>query len=88
MALDFETSGLLAYQVARRIDNQIECLKEATMAKYFATDAACRAADHITRIYGAYRFFLEYSAQRYFKDHHFLRGMFRAGGSQMTKQQS
>ena len=72
MAVDLEASRLLAYQASRMVDKKKECLKQATMAKYFATEAACRAADQITRIYGGYGFSMEYPAQRYYRDHRFL----------------
>ncbi len=72
MATDLEASKLMTYNATRMIDNNISCLKEATMAKYFATEAACRAADEATRILGAYGYSMEYTAQRYFRDTRFL----------------
>ena len=72
MAVDLEASRLLVYNAARLIDEGIECLKEASMAKYFATEAACRAGDEITRIFGAYGYSMEYPAQRYYRDSRFL----------------
>ncbi|MCP4665584.1 MAG: acyl-CoA dehydrogenase [Deltaproteobacteria bacterium] len=72
MAVDLEASKLLTYKATRMIDDKIECLKKASMAKYFATEAACRAGDHATRIFGAYGYSMEYSAQRYYRDNRFL----------------
>lgn len=72
MATDLEASSLLTYRATKMIDEKKPCLKEASMAKYFATEAACRAADEITRIYGAYAYSMEYSAQRYYRDVRFL----------------
>ncbi|MFH1350658.1 MAG: acyl-CoA dehydrogenase family protein [Pseudomonadota bacterium] len=72
MATDLEASKLLTYNATRMIDNKIPAMKEATMAKYFATEAACRAADEATRILGAYGYSMEYTAQRYFRDARFL----------------
>ncbi len=72
MATDLEASSLLTYKATKMIDEKKPCLKEASMAKYFATEAACRAADEITRIYGAYAYSMEYSAQRYYRDVRFL----------------
>jgi alkylation response protein AidB-like acyl-CoA dehydrogenase len=54
------------------IDRGQDCVKEATMAKYFATEAACSAADECTRIFGAYGYSMEYTAQRYYRDSRFL----------------
>lgn len=72
MAVDLEASKLLTYKTTHMIDNKIECLKEASMAKYFATEAACRAGDEATRIFGAYAYSMEYTPQRYYRDNRFL----------------
>ena len=72
MAVDLEASKLLTYKASHMIDDKKEALKEASMAKYFATEAACRAGDQIMRIFGAYGYSMEYSAQRYYRDNRFL----------------
>jgi len=72
MATQLEASKLLTYQATHLIDNKIPCIKEASMAKYFATEAACKASDECTRIFGAYGYSMEYSAQRYYRDNRFL----------------
>ena len=72
MAVDLEASNLLTYKATHMIDKKMEALKEASMAKYFATEAACRAGDLATRIFGAYAYSMEYSAQRYYRDNRFL----------------
>lgn len=72
MATQLEASKLLTYRATRMIDKNIPCQTEATMAKYFATEAACTAADECTRIFGAYGYSMEYTAQRYFRDTRFL----------------
>lgn len=72
MATDLEASKLLTYRATRMIDSGTSCMKEASMAKYFATEAACRAADEATRIFGAYGYSMEYTAQRYYRDNRFL----------------
>jgi alkylation response protein AidB-like acyl-CoA dehydrogenase len=72
MATDLEASRLLTYRATHMIDNKLECMKEASMAKYFATEAACRGADEATRIFGAYAYSMEYAAQRYYRDNRFL----------------
>lgn len=72
LAVDLEAAKLLTYRATHMIDNKIECLKEASMAKYFATEAACKAGDYATRIFGAYGYSMEYSAQRYYRDNRFL----------------
>ncbi len=72
MAINLEASRLLTYNTTRMIDNKIPCLKEASIAKYFATEAACKAADEATRIFGAYAYSMEYTPQRYYRDNRFL----------------
>lgn len=72
MAVDLEAAKLLTYRATHMIDNKFECLKEASMAKYFATEAACKAGDYATRIFGAYGYSMEYNAQRYYRDNRFL----------------
>jgi len=72
MATQLEASRLMTYRAAEMADAKIPCLKEASMAKYFATEAACAAADEGTRILGAYGYSMEYAAQRYYRDSRFL----------------
>jgi alkylation response protein AidB-like acyl-CoA dehydrogenase len=72
MFVDLEAAKLLTYKATQMIDTKIPCLPEATMAKYFATEAACKAGDYATRIFGAYGYSMEYTAQRYYRDNRFL----------------
>lgn len=72
MATDLEASRLLTYRAAKMVDDGMPCMKEATIAKYFATEAACKAADEATRIFGAYGYSMEYTVQRYYRDSRFL----------------
>ncbi len=72
MHVDLEAARLLAYRATRLVDDKIPCLPEATVAKFFATEAACKAGDYATRIFGAYGYSMEYTAQRYYRDNRFL----------------
>ena len=72
MATNLEASRLMTYSATRMIDEGTPCLKEASMAKYFATEAACKAADEATRIFGAYGYSMDYTVQRYYRDNRFL----------------
>lgn len=72
MAVNIEASHLMIYKVTHLIDDKTPCLNEASMAKYFATEGACKAADEATRIYGAYGYSMEYPVQRYYRDCRFL----------------
>jgi alkylation response protein AidB-like acyl-CoA dehydrogenase len=72
MYVDVEAARLLTYKATHMIDDKIPCLPEATVAKYFATESACKAGDYATRIFGAYGYSMEYTAQRYYRDNRFL----------------
>ncbi len=72
MSVNLEASKLMTYNAAAMIDAGRDALKEATMAKYFATESACSAADECTRIFAGYGYSMEYTAQRYFRDSRFL----------------
>jgi alkylation response protein AidB-like acyl-CoA dehydrogenase len=72
MAVDYEAARLMLKNVTTMIDNKVPCLNKATMAKYFAVEAACKASDEATRIYAGYGYSMEYSVQRYYRDNRFL----------------
>jgi len=72
MAVNLEAGHLMSYKVTHLIDNKVPCLNDASMAKYFATESACKAVDEATRIYGAYGYSMEYAVQRYYRDSRFL----------------
>lgn len=72
MATDLEAARLLTYKATAMIDEKKDAMKEATMAKYFATEAACRACDEATRIFGGYGYSMEYPVQRYYRDNRML----------------
>ena len=72
MAVNLEAGHLMSYKVTHLIDKNIPCLNEASMAKYFTTESACKAADETTRIFGAYGYSMEYNVQRYYRDNRFL----------------
>jgi alkylation response protein AidB-like acyl-CoA dehydrogenase len=83
MATEIEASKLLVYNAARMIDEGKECMKEASMAKYFASETACKAADEATRIFGSYGYSMEYPVQRFWRDTRFL--LFGGGTSEILQ---
>ena len=83
MATDIWASHLMTYRVAEMIDNGERALKEASMAKYFASEVACRASDEATRIFGAYSYSMEYDVQRFYRDCRFL--LFGGGTSEILQ---
>jgi len=72
MATEIEASKHLLYHTTKLLDEGKQCTKEASMAKYFISEVACRAADEATRIFGAYAYSMEYPVQRFYRDTRFL----------------
>ena len=83
MATEIYASHLITYKVTAMIDRGEKCLKEASMAKLFVSEVACRAADEATRIFGAYSYANEYPANRFFRDTRFL--LFGGGTSEILQ---
>ena len=72
MATELEAARLLVYYAAWLIDQRKSCMKEASMAKLFASEMANRVVDEATRIHGAYGIAEEFPIQRFFRDARFL----------------
>jgi alkylation response protein AidB-like acyl-CoA dehydrogenase len=83
MATEIWASHLMIYKAAEMIDRGERTLKQASMAKYFASEVACRASDEATRIFGAYSYSMEYDVQRYYRDCRFL--LFGGGTSEILQ---
>lgn len=83
MATDIWASNLMVYRAAEMVDRKERALKEASMAKYFVSEVACRAADEATRIFGAYSYSMEYDVQRFYRDCRFL--LFGGGTSEILQ---
>jgi len=72
LATELEAARLLVYYAAWLIDKKESCIKEASMAKLFASEMANRVVDEATRIYGAYGIAEEFPVQRFYRDARFL----------------
>lgn len=83
MATDIWASHLMTYKAAELVDSGARALQEASMAKYFASETACRCSDEATRIYGAYSYSMEYDVQRFYRDCRFL--LFGGGTSEILQ---
>jgi len=83
MATEIWASNLMVYRAAEMVDRKERALKEASMAKYFVSEVACRAADEATRIFGAYSYSMEYDIQRFYRDCRFL--LFGGGTSEILQ---
>jgi short/branched chain acyl-CoA dehydrogenase len=68
MATRIEAARLLTYNAARRRDASEGFIKEAAMAKLFASRAAEAVASKAIEIFGGYGFTREYPVEKYFRD--------------------
>lgn len=68
MAVQIQAARWLVYHSAWLYDGGKKCLKEASMAKLFATEMAVRVADCAMQIHGGYSFTSDSPIQRYSRD--------------------
>ena len=68
LATEIEAARLLTYNAARLRDTGASFVKEAAMAKLFASRAAEHVASKVIEVYGGYGFTREYPVEKYFRD--------------------
>jgi butyryl-CoA dehydrogenase/short/branched chain acyl-CoA dehydrogenase len=68
LATELEAARLLTYNAARLRDTGAPFIKEAAMAKLFASRAAEHVTSKVIEIYGGYGFTREYPVEKYFRD--------------------
>jgi len=68
LATEIEASRLLTYNAARMRDTGASFIKEAAMAKLFASRAAEHVTSKVIEVYGGYGFSREYPVEKYFRD--------------------
>ena len=68
MATEIEATRLLVYNAARLKDAKLPYVKEAAMAKYFASQVAERVASQAVEIYGGYGFVKDYPVEKFYRD--------------------
>jgi alkylation response protein AidB-like acyl-CoA dehydrogenase len=68
MATALEAARLLTYQAAWLADAGLPHIKEASMAKLFATETATRLANDALQLHGGYGYVLESPIQRLYRD--------------------
>jgi alkylation response protein AidB-like acyl-CoA dehydrogenase len=68
MATEIEAARLMVYNAARMKDAGMNFVKEAAMAKLFASQAAQRVTAKALEIYGGYGFTKDYPVEKYFRD--------------------
>jgi alkylation response protein AidB-like acyl-CoA dehydrogenase len=68
MATEIEAARLLVYNAARLKDAKLSYVREAAMAKYFASQVAERVASLSVEIYGGYGFVKDYPVEKFYRD--------------------
>jgi butyryl-CoA dehydrogenase/short/branched chain acyl-CoA dehydrogenase len=68
LATEIEAARLLTYNAARLRDVRLPFVREAAMAKLFASRAAEHVASKAIEVHGGYGFTREYPAEKYFRD--------------------
>jgi butyryl-CoA dehydrogenase/short/branched chain acyl-CoA dehydrogenase len=68
LATEIEASRLLTYNAARLRDTGASFIKEAAMAKLFASRTAEHVTSKVVEVYGGYGFSREYPVEKYFRD--------------------
>lgn len=67
-ATRIDAARLLVHRAAWNRDNGISCVKEAAMAKLFASEACNKAAKDAVQIFGGNGYSKEYDVERFFRD--------------------
>jgi butyryl-CoA dehydrogenase/short/branched chain acyl-CoA dehydrogenase len=68
MATEIEAARLMVYNAARMKDAAMNFVKEAAMAKLFASQVAERVTSLSVEIYGGYGFTKDYPVEKYYRD--------------------
>src|SRR3981081_2767522 len=68
MATDIEAARLMVYNAAHMKDAAMDFVKEAAMAKLFASQVAERVTSLAVEIYGGYGFTKDYPVEKYWRD--------------------
>lgn len=68
MATDVEASRLLTYQAANMVERNVECRKEVSMAKMFASKTAMKVAVEAVQVFGGNGYTEDFPVERFFRD--------------------
>lgn len=68
MATQIEAARLLVLSAAERRDAGLPCLRQASMAKLFATEMAERVCSDAIQIFGGYGYLRDYPVERIYRD--------------------
>lgn len=68
MATDIEAAKLMVYNAARLKDAGMDFVREAAMAKHFASEVAERVSSLALELFGGYGFIKEFPAEKFYRD--------------------
>ena len=68
LSTELEAARLLTYNAARMKDAGMPFIKEAAMAKYFASQVAERVASQAIEIFGGYGYTKDYPVEKFYRD--------------------
>ena len=68
MATEIECARLLTFEAARRADSNLPFARHASMAKYFASDAAMKATTNAVQLLGGHGYTAEHPVERMMRD--------------------
>jgi alkylation response protein AidB-like acyl-CoA dehydrogenase len=68
MAMEVETARTMVWRAAWLFDQGAPCMKEAAMAKLFASEAAQHVTWEALQIHGGYGYITEFPVERFFRD--------------------
>lgn len=68
MAMKLEAARLLVLNAARLKDSGVPCLKEACMAKLFASEAALEICEQAIQVHGGYGYVKDFPVERIYRD--------------------
>ena len=68
MATQIEIARSFVMNTAKKLDDGIECLKEASMAKLFAGEMAERVCSDAIQIHGGYGYLQDFPVERIYRD--------------------
>lgn len=68
MAMRVDAARLLAYRAAEMLDKGVSCVREASFAKLFATEAMMEVANKAIQVHGGYGYTEEFPVERYYRD--------------------
>ena len=68
MATEIESARLLTHHAARLTDAGLPCIKEASMAKLYASEMAERVCSNAIQTFGGYGYLNDFPVERYWRD--------------------